>query len=124
MMLSLFTKSYLGVSFFAMILVLSAYTNVNAQNGSNVVLSLNEEAIGNLKNAITADNPGLRKSGIYLAGKHSVREVSGTLLAQLEKEENPELKILIMMVLYIIDDSEFMDDIYNFAINEQNDRVR
>ena len=95
-----------------------------AQDTKSVVLSLDQNAISNLKNAITSDNPGLRKSGIYLAGKHSVEEVSATLLEQLDKENVTELKILIMRVLYIIDEHDHMDDIYSIALNDENEKVR
>jgi hypothetical protein len=66
----------------------------------------------------------LRKSGIYLAGKYSVTEVSETLLEQLKCEHEPELKILLIRVLYIIDDQNFMNDILSIAANDTDLKVR
>ena len=60
------------------VLLLVGGNNIFAQESKNVLVSINENSLGNLKNAIKSDNPGLRKSGIYFAGKHSVKEVSGS----------------------------------------------
>ena len=67
--------------------------------------------------AIKSDNNGLRKSGIYLAGKHSVSEVSETLVEQLDVETDPSLRILIIRVLYIIDNDRYIDEIYKYKIS-------
>ena len=112
------------VLYLTMMMFLFAVTVNHAQEERNVVLTLGNDAIGNLKNAITSENPGLRKSGIYLAGKHTVKEVAGTLLEQLNNENDPELKILIIRVLYIIDENEYMNEIHQLALNEENDKVR
>lgn len=112
------------VLYFTMMIFLFAVTVNHAQEERNVVLTLGNDAIGNLKNAITSENPGLRKSGIYLAGKHTVKEVASTLLEQLNNESDPELKILIIRVLYIIDENEYMNEIHQLALNEENDKVR
>ena len=110
---------------FLTLFVLSFVASQNfAQDTKTVVVSLDEDTIGNLKNAITSDNPGLRKSGIYLAGKHAVKEVSETLVEQLDKENDPELKILILRVLFIIDENNNMDEIYRIAVSEENKRVK
>lgn len=95
-----------------------------AQQSKNVIVNVNENSLGNLRNAIKSDNPGLRKSGIYFAGKHSIKEVSETLLEQLNFEKDPSIKILIIRVLYIIENDKYLDDFYSLAKNDDNMRVR
>lgn len=107
----------------SLVLFISAQ-NILAQNSKNVVVKLNEDTIGNLISAIKSENPGLRKSGIYNAGKYSISDVSETLLEQLRVETDPNLRILIIRVLYILDDKKFADDISFVALNDNNLRVR
>ncbi|MDX1700160.1 MAG: hypothetical protein R3250_06045, partial [Melioribacteraceae bacterium] len=70
------------------------------------------------------ENPGLRKSGIYLSGKNYVTEVTETLAEQLKVETDPNLRILIMRVLYITGENKFMNDIQEVALFDNNSRVR
>ena len=104
--------------------LMNSGNNIIAQKSKDVIVSINENSIGNLKNAIKSENPGLRKSGIYFAGKHSVKEVSETLLDQLNVEKDPSLRVLIIRVLYIIENDKFLDEIYYLALNDENVRVR
>lgn len=99
-------------------------SNSFAQDSKTVVLNLDKNAYENLRTAIKSENPGLRKSGIYLAGKYSVNEVSEALLEQLKIEADPNLRILILRVLYILEDDQNMNDIYEVAINDKNTKVR
>ena len=105
----------------AMFLFLS---NVNAQEPKSVILTLSKNAIANLNTAIKSDNPGLRKSAIYLAGKHSIEQATETLLDQLELEKNPSIRILIARVLYKIDNDKFINSIYVLASKDENIKVR
>ena len=116
-------SSLVAASTFLMVLFLFN-VSVFAQETKNVIVSLNDHSISNLKNAIQSDNPGLRKSGIYFAGKYAVDEVSETLLQQLKKEKDPSLKILMVRVLYIFGNYEYMDEIYKLALKDENNRVR
>ena len=116
-------SSLVATSTFLMVLFL-LNVGVFAQETKNVIVSLNNQSIFNLKNAIQSDNPGLRKSGIYFAGKYAVDEVSETLLHQLKKEEDPNLRVLMIRVLYIIGNYEYMDEIYQLALNDKSIAVR
>jgi HEAT repeat protein len=116
-------SSLVAASTFLMVLFL-LNVGVFAQETKNVIVSLNNQSISNLKNAIQSDNPGLRKSGIYFAGKYAVDEVSETLLHQLKKEEDPNLRVLMIRVLYIIGNYEYMDEIYQLAQNDKSIAVR
>ena len=107
------------------ILFLFLFSNIsiNAQE-NNRIIELNKNAIGNLKNAIQSDNAGLRKSGIYFAGKYGASELSELLLEQLKIEDRPELRILIVRVLFIIDDQKYINNIYDLAISDTHPKVR
>ncbi|MCP5062240.1 MAG: hypothetical protein GY936_07245 [Ignavibacteriae bacterium] len=106
------------------IVVLVLSSKLMAQEPSNIIFTLSENALANLNTAIKSDNPGLRKSAIYLVGKHSIEEASETLLEQLELEKSPSLRILITRVLYIIGSDECMSNIYKLASNDNNLKVR
>ncbi len=117
-------KSIIVVASEILLILFLLSVNMFAQETKNVIFSLNDESIGNIKNAIQSNNPGLRKSGIYFAGKYAVEEVSETLLDQLKKEEDPSLRVLIVRVLYINGNYEYMDEIYKVALNDKNIAVR
>ena len=110
--------------FLVILIVLLLDSNIIAQEPKNVILALSENAIANLNTAIKSDNPGLRKSAIYLAGKHSIEEASKALLEQLELEKNPSIRILIARVLYRIGKDEFINDIHKLASIDENVKVR
>lgn len=116
-------SSLVAASTFLMVLFLFN-VSVFAQETKNVIVSLNDQSVSNLKNAIQSDNPGLRKSGIYFAGKYAVDEVSETLLHQLKNEEDPSLRVLMIRVLYIIGNYEYMDEIYQLALKDKSIAVR
>ena len=110
--------------FLLTMVVLFLSSKVIAQEPSNIIFELSDNALANLNAAIKSENPGLRKSAIYLVGKHSIEEVSETLLEQLELEENPSIRILITRVLYIIGNDECMSNIYRLASKDNNPKVR
>lgn len=114
----------LAAYLFALLLFFATAQLMMAQGSQNAIVSISDNSLGDLRSAIKSDNYGLRKSGIYLAGKHSVSQVSQTLLEQLKVEEDPDLRILIIRVLYILDDTKYADAISNVASNDENSRVR
>lgn len=114
----------LAAYLFALLLFFATTQLMLAQGSENAIVSISDNSLGDLRSAIKSENYGLRKSGIYLAGKHSVNQVSQTLLEQLKVEEDPNLRILIIRVLYIIDDTKYADTISNIALHDENSRVR
>ena len=117
------SRNFVKVAFLVTLFFMS-FTGVYSQESNNSKSKFNDNAIQNLKTAIQSENPGLRKSGIYLAGKHSVKEVAETLTEQLKVESDPNTKILIMRVLYIFGEDKYMDDIYEVAKNDSHSKVR
>ncbi len=99
-------------------------TNINAQEIKSNSHSFSKNDIGNLNNGIKSENPGLRRSAIYFAGKYLLKESSENLLDQLEIEDDKCIRILIVKVLYLIGNDEFMDDIYMVAKNDEDVKVR
>ena len=106
------------------VITLLSVSFIIAQEHKNVILNLDENALVSLNTAIKSDNTGLRKSAIYLAGKHAVEETTETLLSQLKREKDPSLRILIARVLYIIGNEKYMKDVYELAIKDENAKVR
>jgi hypothetical protein len=80
--------------------------------------------IANLSVAIQAENTGLRKSAVYLAGLYSLNEVIPILVGQLEKENDSSIKILIALALYRMEDPVGMEAVENLYKNENNARVK
>ena len=80
--------------------------------------------IANLSVAIQAENSGLRKSAVYLAGLYSLNEVVPVLVGQLEKENNSDIKILIALALYRMEDPIGMEAVDKLYRNESNGRVK
>jgi HEAT repeat protein len=80
--------------------------------------------IANLSVTIQSENLGLRRSAIYLAGFYSLDEAIPALVSQLEKEDNPEVKILISLVLFRMDDPRGMEAVEKLYKNDDNPRVK
>ena len=103
---------------FAVGMMISSY----AQKPGN--LPIKNYAVGNLVNALNSDNDGLRKSAIYLAGKHKIREVVDALTVRLSREKDAGTKILIALSLYNIGDPRGMDFVQIASKTDPDLRVR
>lgn len=78
----------------------------------------------NLVTAIQSDNVGLKKSGIYLAGKYEIDELTGVLVDALRKETDTSVKILIGLALYRIGTEEGFEAIKNISLIEKDKEVK
>lgn len=83
-----------------------------------------ENGIANLVTGIKSDNLGLRKSAIYLAGLYQISETVPTLIDQLKKEQNAEVKVLTALVLYRLEDPRGIEAIENLYMSDENARVK
>lgn len=97
------------------------YSSANAQSTQKEICKKFQY---NLVTAIQSENTGLRKSGIYLAGKYEIDELTGTLIDALNKEKDPSVKILIGLALYRIDNEEGFEAIKNIAAVEKDKEAR
>jgi hypothetical protein len=83
-----------------------------------------ENGIANLITGIKSDNLGLRKSAIYLAGLYEISETVPTLIDQLKKEDNAEVKVLTALVLFRLEDPIGIEAIENLYMYDENARVK
>lgn len=80
--------------------------------------------MANLSVAIQSENLGLRKSAVYLAGLYSLNEVVPTLVTQLERENNSDVKILIALALYRMGDAQGMEAVEKLYGKDENVKVK
>lgn len=118
------SKKYFTTATFIIITLIVSVTTIEARNSDNQNGIHGEKAVKNLCTAIRSENPGLRESGIDLACRNYVTAVSDALTEQLKVESDPNLRIMIVRVLYIIGGDRFMDNIHEVAVNDDNLKVR
>lgn len=105
----------------ALLIVLFAVSNLSAQNPNKVMGDLGKK---NLIIGIKSPNEGLKRSSIYYAGKYKVEESIPTLLEVLDKEENPNNRILIALVIYKIGNPEGLEAVKNLSEKDKDSQVR
>lgn len=81
-------------------------------------------AYENLSAAIKSDNIGVREGAIYLIARYKLSDFEQDLLNQIEKENNPDIKVLIGMALYRIESEKGMQKLLKLSSKDKNDRVR
>lgn len=106
------------------VLLLTLSTGLFAQGDKVVVKKLNDNELKNLTTAITSENEGLRRSGIYLAGKYKIVEVVDELTEILSEEKDPNNRVLIMLALHEIGTDEALKAIKKLAANDEDIYVR
>lgn len=112
----------------AALLVLSnavfAQVNVDEITGSASNVELKKNAVENLVINISSENPGVKKTAVYYAGCYKVKEAAGKLSAQLIKESDPSVRILIALSLYKLADKEGLSIVYELSKNDPDSGVR
>lgn len=81
-------------------------------------------AYENLSAAIKSDNDGVREDAIYLVGKYKLIDFEKDLISQIEKEKNPDIKVLIGLALYRMESEKGMQKMLELSSKDRNDRVR
>jgi len=104
------------------VLLLSANNGLQAQSVN--YKNINGNSIESLKEGIQSDNPGLRKSAIYMAGFYKIDEVVETLTNQLEHEKNPSTRVLIALSLYNIGNHVGMEAVKELAAKDKDNAVK
>ncbi len=102
--------------------VYSQTVSVKMNSISNI--TDNEHALENLTASIKSDNPGVKRSAIYLAGKYRIAEAENPLLDQLKVEKDPNTRILIALVLYEMGSEKGLSVVKNLSENDENTKVR
>jgi HEAT repeat protein len=105
-------------------LVLTAAVSLSALSAQPVDQPSKRKNYSNLGTAIKSENTGLKKSGIYLAGKYEISELTGTLVDQLKVEEDASIRVLIALSLYRIGDEDGFNAIDYLSKNDKNYEVR
>lgn len=100
------------------------FTNLLAQEPDSKNFAFSKNEIGNLIMGITSDNPGLKKSSIYFAGKYQIEEVKEFLENELKTETDPNTKILIALSLFKIGDPQSIDFVEYLSKTESNRKVK
>ena len=97
---------------------------LTAQPNSIKNITDNKYALENLIEGIKSDNNGVKRSSIYFAGKYRIAEAEETLIEQLRKEQTPENRILIALVLYKLQSEEGLLAVKNMAVSDTDEEVR
>ncbi|GAB1442924.1 hypothetical protein MASR2M39_17600 [Ignavibacteriales bacterium] len=102
------------------LMLLATTTNTEAQRK----YQFNKNSIESLRDGITSNNNGLRRSAIYMAGFYEINEVANTLCDELKNEINPAVKVLIALALYKIGDENSLNMIESLSKTEKDDDTR
>jgi len=102
------------------LMLLASTTNTEAQRK----YQFNKNSIESLRDGITSNNNGLRRSAIYMAGFYEINEVANTLCDELKNEINPAVKVLIALALYKIGDENSLNMIESLSKTEKDDDTR
>ncbi len=106
------------------LLVVFLNVNVGLHAQSSRYKNITEYSLETLKQGIKSDNPGLRRSSIYMAGLYKIDEAVESLTEQLEKEKNAETRILIALSLYNIGNPDGMEAVKKLAAEDNNKEVK
>ncbi len=105
-----------------LIVLVSVQTGLQAQSSN--YKNINEYSLESLKKGIQSDNPGLRRSAIYMAGLYRIDEAVETLVDQLDKEKIPSNRVLIALSLYNIGNPEGMEAVKDLAARDKDKEVK
>jgi hypothetical protein len=87
-------------------------------------MKFTEQGITNLETAIKSDNPGLKKSAIFMAGKYQVVELEDLLIDELKSQNNTEIKLLIANVLHKMYSEKGMMVLEDFAKDSSDKKMQ
>ena len=114
-------KRFTKTKLVAIILVALFSSNILAKPAETQKPDKVKMAIENLAVGIEAENDGLRNCSIFFAGYYEFSELSGVLVKQLKKEQNPDTRVLILLSLYRIGDKESIEAARQF-VKYENDK--
>ena len=107
-------------TFIIVVTLFAMAINTFAQNAKNQNPVFNEYAIKNINHGIQDDIVGIKKDCIYMAGYYKLTETVDALIAQLEKEKDPKVRVLISVSLLRIGDEEGMKAVYIASLTEKD----
>jgi len=80
--------------------------------------------VKNLITAINSDNPGLQRSGLYLAGKYKVIDAAESVIAAYDKSETMSSKFLALHVMLQLGDKKSIAKVKEISKFEENETLR
>ena len=83
-----------------------------------------EKFTKNLIAGIFNGNEGVKNTAIYFAGYYKLKGTTDSLIQQLEKEENPKTRRLIVYSLFMIGEEKGISAIYELAADEKDEYFR
>jgi HEAT repeat protein len=86
--------------------------------------NITKNSIVTLKEGIQSENPGVRKSSIYMAGLYKIEEAVDVLTKEIRTEKDANIKVLIALSLYNIGDPKGMEAVKALSENDQDLRVK
>lgn len=95
-----------------------------SQTNSIKDLTDHKYALENLTIGINSENPGVRKSAVYFAGKYKIEELVSALIDRLENEKDPSVRLLIAYSLYEINDVEGMKAVKELSLRDKDIKVK
>ena len=105
--------------------VLSAFlANCASANSNANEKKLSDATVKSINMGIKSDISGVKKHAIEFAGLYLVDQSASTLISQFKVENDPEVRILILKALYLINHDEYMDAIKDLAHNDNDENVR
>jgi hypothetical protein len=103
------TKRFTKTKLVAIMLVVLFAGNILAKPAEDERPDKIKRAIENLAAGIQSENDGVRDCCIFFAGYYEFNELTGVLVKQLKREQNPDTKVLILLSLYRIGDKESIE---------------
>jgi hypothetical protein len=95
-----------------------------AQPNSIKNITNNKYALENLLEGIKSENNGVKRSSIYFVGKYRIAEAEEVLIEQLNREQNPDDRILIALVLYKLQSEDGLLAVKKMAASDKDQKVR
>lgn len=110
--------------FYILLTILFAAASVTfSQNiNNNTVIPESEKA--NYINGITSNNPGLKSSCIYFAGRYRLNEAGELLVKELKKSGEEDLSLLIAWSIYRIGEENCLEELNEIANNHNSKRLK
>lgn len=109
--------------FVFLLLITISYSSLTAQTRDTADYR-SPDAISNLVMGIKSDNPGVRRSAIYFAGKYGISETLLPLMKALRNEKDDNIKYVLAMALYKLGDDRGMFVVKQIACEDSDAKVR
>jgi hypothetical protein len=105
-----------------LILLIITSTGFSQDFNENEVITQKERA--NYLAGIESENPGLKSSSIYFAGRYRLNEAGEMLVDELKKCQEEDLSLLIAWSIYKIGEQNCLEELNKIAANQSSKRLK